>query len=325
MRYYTKEWYNLMQRQNYTCGLNKIPDKVYSDREIRAFYEQDLQAEIDHDHQIHIAPSDYSWAERLLQPDTFQPENFLFFDDETGTEFHPETPEIARSWLQKEKEEADREIAQRPPFDPAETIACFRDCYRSERRYCLSRLPEWVAGTVDPRLLALHRCPESVWKRLRKEEQANQRTFQKIEKEAAAVLTAQDIPEAIHSQFHFHDSNLLWLKKVRSDYELTMRICFDWPQNTKTPYIKVIFRQVSLVEREPGWRLRPRPDQHGTYDSNCHYLYDELYKTDDGYEVHMLLWTASGLRTLTVHCRDIDFENNLQLPTETEEHHEITV
>jgi len=325
MRYYTKEWYDLMQRQNYTCGLKKIPDKVYSDQETHAFSDRDLQAEIEHDRRIHTAPSDYRWAERLLQPDNFQPEHFLFFDSETGTEFHPETPEIARSWLQKEKEAADREIAQRPPFDPAETIACFREFYRSELRYCLSRLPDWVAGTVDPRLLALHRCPESIWKRLRKEEQANRRAFRKIEANAAAVLNNQEIPEAIRSQFHFHDSNLLSFRKIRSDYALTMRICFDWPQNTETPYIKVIFRQVSLVEREPGWRLRPRKDRNGEYGSNCWYLYDELYKLDSGYEVHMLLRTRTGLRTLTVRCRDIEFENNLQLSTEREDIHEVTV
>ena len=325
MRYYTKQWYDLMQRQNYTCGLHKIPDKVYSDREIRAFYDHDLQAEIDHDRRIHTARPDYHWADRLLQPDTFQPENFLFFDKKTGTEFHPQTPEMARSWLQKEKEEAERELAQRPPFDPAETIACFQSCYRAELRYCLSRFPNWVEGTVDPRLLALHRCPESAWKRLRKEEQSNRRAFRKIEKAAAEVLNAQDIPEAIRSQFHFHDSNLLSFKQVRSDYELTMRICYDWPHNTETPYIKVIFRQVSLVDRASGWRLRPTLDQNGDYGSNCHYLYDELYKTDTGYEVHMLVWTRSGLRTLTVHCKDIDFENNLQLSAETEGTHETIV
>ena len=35
MNFYTKEWYELMQRQNYTSRLKKIPDKVYTDEEIK--------------------------------------------------------------------------------------------------------------------------------------------------------------------------------------------------------------------------------------------------------------------------------------------------
>ena len=45
MKFYTKEWYELMQHQNYTSGLKKIPDKVYTDEEIQAFYDKDLNAE----------------------------------------------------------------------------------------------------------------------------------------------------------------------------------------------------------------------------------------------------------------------------------------
>ena len=52
MRYYTKEWYALMQRQNYTSGLKKIPDKVYTDEEIQAFYDKELKAEIARDRRI---------------------------------------------------------------------------------------------------------------------------------------------------------------------------------------------------------------------------------------------------------------------------------
>ena len=44
MKYYTKEWYELMQRQHYTSGLHKIPDKTYFDQEIQAFYDADLAA-----------------------------------------------------------------------------------------------------------------------------------------------------------------------------------------------------------------------------------------------------------------------------------------
>lgn len=38
MKFYTKEWYDVMQHLHYTCGVKKIPDKEYSDKEIRELY-----------------------------------------------------------------------------------------------------------------------------------------------------------------------------------------------------------------------------------------------------------------------------------------------
>ena len=42
MKYFTKEWYGLVTRMDYTSGLKVIPDKIYSDKEIQTFYDSDL-------------------------------------------------------------------------------------------------------------------------------------------------------------------------------------------------------------------------------------------------------------------------------------------
>ena len=254
MKYYTKEWYQLMQRLHYTSGLTKIPDKVYSDQEIRAFYDHDLQKEIAHDRQFY----------------------------ETGS------------------------------YTPEDTIAFFQDCYKKLLRYGGLHYPQWIRATVDKRLLALNRMPTSAYDRLRKEERANQRAFQKIMDSAAADLEKQEIPHAIRSQFHFHDANLLSLKKVGRDRQLILRKDGGWPEGA-TPYIKITFQNVHRIEREKGFALRPRYNDDGELCSSCHYLYDELYHTEDGYEVHMLLWTPSGLRYLTICCEDILLEDNITL------------
>lgn len=39
MKYFTKEWYELMQHLDYTVGMEPIADKKYSDEEIAALYE----------------------------------------------------------------------------------------------------------------------------------------------------------------------------------------------------------------------------------------------------------------------------------------------
>lgn len=266
MRYYTKDWYALMQRQHYTSGLHRIPDKHYTDKEIKMFYNQKLQEEIERDRKIYNTPPVMPACEKWLQPDT---------------------------------------------FDPADTIECFQMCYRMGVRHAVSGYPEWVAETVDKRLLALMMMPESAFQRLKKEEQKNRRTFEKINKAVDVVLSRQEIPEKIQEQFHFHDAHVLALKKARRDVELYLRKDGYW-SGDMTPYIKIVFKNVSGLDREKGLVFRKRIEEDGEIFSNCQYLYDELYRTEDGYEVHMLLWTMKALRYLTIRCREIEFEDNLK-------------
>ena len=311
MKFYTKEWYELMQRQGYTSGLKKIPDKVYTDKELKAFYEKDLKEEITRDRKIHnTPPRTCDWEDELLAPDRFTSDTFLFENEETGELFHPETPEIARYYLEQARRRAQEQFAARPPFDPAETIECFRDCYKAQLRYGAAHLPQWVQESVDKRLLALNRIPENAYKRLKREEQVNRRAFDKIMTKAAAVLEQQNIPDEIRSRFCFHDAAVLAIKKVRSNVELYLRKDGGWPDDT-TPYIKIIFKNVQQFDREKGFSLRPKLDEDGDLRTDCIYLYDELYRTEDGYEVHMLFWTHKALRYLTICSEDVKFEDNI--------------
>ena len=313
MKFYTKEWNELMQRQNYTSGLKKIPGKVYTDEDIQAFYDKDLKAEVARDRRIHnTPPGPYDWEDELLLPDRFTPETFLFENEETGELFHPETPEIARYYLEQARQRAQEQFAARPPFDPAETIECFQECYLGMLRCGFSHLPQWVQESVDKRLLALNRIPESAYMRLKKEEQANLRAFEKINAKAASVLEQQNIPEEIRSQFRFHDASVLAIKKVRSDVELYLRKDGGWLGDA-TPYIKITFKNVRQFDREKGFSLRSKIDESGDLCTGCTYLYDELYRAEDGYEVHMLLWTRKALRYLTICSEDIHFEDNIPL------------
>ena len=310
MKYYTKEWYELMQRQHYTSGLHKIPDKTYSDQEIQAFYDADLAAEVAHDEMLYNTPPNYDLYESLLAPARFQPHIFLFVNEETGEAFHPETAEIARKYIEQERREREEAFEKRPPFDPAGTIKCFETCYKGMIRYCACGYPQWVRDTVDNRLLALHRIPETAYERLKTEEAENQKAFDKIMREAESVLDAQDIPVRIKAQLFFHDACLLALKKNKADMELYLRKDGGWFDGT-TPYIKIIFKNVSKLERENGFALRIKRNSEGEMISSCHYLYDELYRTDNGYELHILLATSKALRYLTICCEDIEFIDNI--------------
>lgn len=125
-------------------------------------------------------------------------------------------------------------------------------------------------------------------------------------------MEQQDIPDEIRSQFRFHDASVLAIKKVRSNVELYLKKDGGWPNDT-TPYIKLIFKNVRQFDREKGFSLRPKLNKWGDLRTGCTYLYDELYRTENGYEVHMMFWTRKALRYLTICSEDIEFEDNIPL------------
>ena len=311
MRYYTKDWYELMQNLHYVSGMTVVPDKEYTDAEIRAFYDADLAEEITNDRELYNTPPVHLDLEDMLDPAAFRPEMFLFEEEITGKMYHPQTPEEARLVLNAQKKTADERFAGRPPFDPAETIQCFEECYRGLVKYGLNGFPEWIRPSIDPRLCALGRMTESVYNRLKELEKSNQAAFDAINEEAEAVLEQQDIPERIRSRFCFHDANVLALKRAGKDIQMYLRKDGGWIE-PMTPYINVIFKNVTFLDREKGMVLRKRKNEEGEYTSNYVYLYKELYRTEAGYEVHMLLWSFCGMRYLTIECEDIQFEDNIE-------------
>ena len=97
---------------------------------------------------------------------------------------------------------------------------------------------------------------------------------------------------------------------------MLMRKDGGWFGEGVTPYIKVIFTYAVVLEREKGLTPRVcRLDEDGTRDSNCVFLYHEMYSTQDGYEVHMMfaIKGRSEPAYLTVKCQYIRFEDNLAL------------
>ena len=82
-------------------------------------------------------------------------------------------------------------------------------------------------------------------------EDANRAVFDTINTEARAVLDQQNIPEEIHSVFRFHDAHVLTLKRQGRDTKLYLSYGEEVTDG-KSPYVKVIFKNVSFIDREKG-------------------------------------------------------------------------
>ena len=320
MRFYTKEWYKLMQHHDDTMCMRRIPDKDYSDKEIRELFEKKLKAYIARDKREYNSPPFFPDLSGQLTPENFDPGAWLVFPENEEPR-HPVSAGEVRDQLDKDRKRAEESFANRPPFDPSESEALFREGYEGRLHNSRRLFPAWVCQQVDRRLLALDLLPNSVFQRRKEEGKQNRKTIRKIERAAEKELSRQQIPDRIRDAFRFHDGALLSLRKRGRHYEMLLRKDGGWFGEGATPFIKVIFTGAALLEREKGLTPRVQRGEDGTLHSNCTYLCHEMYAAQDGYEIHMMFTTSKwpGLAYLTVKCRDILFEDNITPPASPRE------
>lgn len=301
MKYFTKEWYALMQSLHYTVGMKPIADKQYSEEDIAALYDETLKARIERDRRKYDEPPRFT----EIDFDNAEYEDFAVFDVATGTLKHPASMEDFKREYEEEKVRAEEEFARRPPFDPKQTVETFEAVYQGGLKNGYMRFPEWVKGKVDIRLIALGFLPKSAYEALKAEQERNKAAFDEIENEAEKALgkESERIPERILSDFGFHDGVVLSLERAGADLVMTVKD-YGVPFEGDTPYVRVTFTNGKILER----------DENLTFEADgaqCCWLYDELYKTESGYEAHMLL-INKDLCYLTIGCDDILIGKNIE-------------
>lgn len=291
MRYYTKEWYSWLQEANLTTGMKKIPDKDYTDEDIQELYDRALRQSIKEAEAAYNSPP-VSLLD-LINPneETYNPEDFLLINEETGEATPIPTLEEAREIFRNDLSGQQKEFNNRPPFDPAETIEFFEESYQ----FLLDSSSDFWKQTgfhVNPRLLALDLLPETVYKALKEREKSAKKALNETEKKAKQAMLREEkqLPEEIRDIFCYHDAEILSIAQVGSDIYMDLKKDFDF--DDANPYERVVFKDANFIEKDPG------------LDSDAFYLYDELYKTEHGYEYHLMA-TGEDLGYVTIECRDI--------------------
>ncbi len=275
MRYYTREWYELSQTENRLRYLKKLPPGTWGDREIRALYRRELEAYV-----------------RMQREDW-------------------------EAWAAQQSEELRKEW----PFDPAEAAEWFRSDYRGGCRFAGEIYPAWLTERVDKRLLAMRYVPSELWPRLQTELRKAQRKLKSMEEAIRdhAAREERTIPEKVSQGFRLHDAMLLSLRRKGSEVSFLFNNG-GVVEDLGRPYQRLAFRGVSLFEREPGIVLRPRlrdntaspvrieggPESEWTSDWSL--IYRELYRTEEGYEIRMMLRGRNRIRYITLRCREIGIE-----------------
>lgn len=178
-------------------------------------------------------------------------------------------------------------------FDPEAERRTFRRMYRSEKmRYARRLPPEILREVADLRVLALGRAGDSVCRKIRDHAASCKsrvdQTMRECFDDARRHLGETDA--SLLETFHFHDERVLSFRKRGRDY----RLSFYCDGDRDCQVMKIRF--VNAVIQKQEKRL------HGAW-----WLYEELYKTDSGYEVHVLLDRngRTDLTELILTCDDV--------------------
>lgn len=288
MKYFNKEWYELMQKQFMTDGIKTIAEKEYSDKEIEEMYNKELKKEIERSYEEYNTPPDDSILKELIEGKIeFNPEEWLFVDEESDTVEKITSKEQVIANLSREYEEELKEFNNRPQFNENEVIEDFKQSYKAMLEI-KNYLPKWVYEEVDNRLIALNCMPNSVLKKLKVEEKQNNKKIDKIMKDANADFRRQDIGEELYNKLNFHDEKIVAFKNQGKNYEMTIK-------NYEDEVIKIVFEETEIIELED------------IDFKNCYWLYEEIYKEKDTYEVHLMV-ESKGLRYITLRCKKINIK-----------------
>ncbi len=161
-------------------------------------------------------------------------------------------------------------------------------CRCLKKRY-MEQLPhEIVAMVADVRVLALGRCSASVKDSIDRYAKECKTVWQQA-LDAYDNVTKQQFHEEMPawlSRFSFHDSQVLSMRRAKQDYVLTFR-----PEAASTDVKEIVFCKASIIKS--GKPLH-----------NAWWLYEEIYKTETGYEIH-ILFDKTELCEWIIHCEDV--------------------
>jgi len=311
MRYYTKEWYRLMQISGISEQFRPVEDKEYTDEEFRDLYNTLREQYVDEELIDYNEPPFFDADEdEEISEEDFDPEDYLIGDldeDEEETELrHPESLKELLEYIKAEREREIIEFEEREPFDEDEAREEFDENYRDNLEDPDEDIPEWVRASVDPRLIALGALPEGVYKRLLAEDKEAEARFEVLDEAAEQALEKMyaampDEYEGLADDLDEMDADDV------ADYQKNgnevILVLSGWDDEGDQVRKTLTFEGAEIIEDE-GPVIKTEIDEDGDLVSNCELEAHELYFSDGRIEAHFLL-NDGELKYLTILCDDI--------------------
>ena len=175
------------------------------------------------------------------------------------------------------------------PYDEAAERQSFAELHSRELEEFQTRTPAQILAKVaDIRVLALGLCTEEVYRDFEDYRALCRKWTEKTMEEAWNMCVSQGLDQIWTGEHTLHDSLILTMKREGED----LVIEFEYDADATWPEIKAArFRDAQILKQE-------QPVE------NAWWLYDEIWKSDRGYEIHALLWRGDDLCELTIECRE---------------------
>jgi len=282
MKYMTKEWYETMQKTSFHLLL-KVSKKAES---FSAEYFKKLYAK-----------EEAAWLK--LQEDVSNvkfedifPEEF-YMENVDGSPVDPDEYEEAKKSYFNMREQALLNYDEvRPVFDPEQEKKNFKQALRYNTKHLKSKLPNEILQKVaDIRVLALNYASSDVKKEIAAFCKANDKSGKDAMKsywKECRKTFKHDEPSFL-DDFNFHDCKVISYRKKGMDLILTLDSSGGF-----TNVNQIIFKDCNVLKQDSSL--------HGAW-----WLYDEIYKSDKGYEIHVLL-QSKQLIDFIVNAADVVYK-----------------
>ena len=263
MKYMTKEWYETMQKTDFHLLLrvSKKAD-VFSEDYFKKLYKSKEKA----------------WLR--LQEDVSKVQFEDIYPDEFQAEYadgHPLKPsefEEAKKEYFEMREKARLNFVNTPAFDPEQEKKNFKQALQHNVKHLERNLPgEILQKIADIRVLALNHASADIKKEITAYCKENEKA---VESATNAYWNEQknsfkNGEPAFSENFNFHDCKVISCRNKGKDTVLTLDNSGGFISISQ-----IIFKNCSILKQDTPLH-------------RAWWLYDEMYKTDAGYEIHVLL------------------------------------
>ena len=295
MKYFTKKWYNLMQNLDFTDGIKVIEDKEYSEEEIERIcakeYKKQLEQFVKQEEECYNEPP-INYIE--LMGDDFNYKDVILVDEKNNIVEEPKSKKEAMKLMENLYNRELEEFKNRPKFNRKEIEKEFEEMQKSLQEYYKKAFPDFISEKVDIRFLSLNLMPKTNYNNLKEYEDKNKKEFEEIELLADKELNSQNITEHIQNLFFgLHDAKIIKIEQNNLDCIITII-----SEEDKKVVLK--FENSEFIENELEEYIKKDLEEYGVF-----WLYNELYKVDNNYELHILVDTEDGLKYITIRCKDI--------------------
>lgn len=188
--------------------------------------------------------------------------------------------------------EQNKEESQIEPYDEAKLTKYFLEIHNNEIQSLKINLPKEILNEVeDIRVLSLGIATEKVKKLVdeysKKYEMAFEKALNDYNKHWYSI--SDKIPAYIKENYNFHDCRIIDIKNVGND------IVFELDNSSGFTNInKIIYKNATILENN--------------FTEGCHWVYDEMYLCNDGYEFDIAVDGENGYSYITLTASDVKFE-----------------